>query len=208
MVWQGSDTTENASMKVLIADDHEVIRAGVKQWLKGWTVFEAVHAHEVIKLYRKHRPDVVVIETRLPGDGLDCLARLKSDYADSQVLMFSRDDNPTYLARSVALGARGYLSKRTTSKQFLSALKTVADGGDVWTQDTLHHTSEANIPQLTKRENDVLKQLALGLNNREIGKALGISYETVKEHVQHILRKLQVEDRTRAAVWAVQQELV
>jgi DNA-binding NarL/FixJ family response regulator len=198
-------------LKILIADNHEVTRAGLTQWLKNHTIIEALSADEAVKLYRRHDPDVVVIESRLPGDGLDCLARIKRDDPESQVLMFSGYDNPTYLARSLALGAQGYLSKGGTSKEFLSAIKTVADGGNVWTDETLRRVSGSlskTIAGLTRRESEVLKQLALGLTNKEIAQALGISYETVKEHVQHILRKLSVTDRTQAAVWAVRKELV
>jgi DNA-binding NarL/FixJ family response regulator len=124
--------------------------------------------------------------------------------------MFSGYDNPTYLARAVALGARGYLSKGVTREEFLSAIKKVADGGDVWSSDVLQRVSGALSKDagLTPREGQVLKQLAFGLENREIGLALGISYETVKEHIQHILKKLKVSDRTQAAVWAVREGLV
>jgi DNA-binding NarL/FixJ family response regulator len=192
-------------MKVLIADEHEVVRLGLSQWLKGHSIIEALSADEALKLYKKHKPDVVVLESRLPGDGLECLARIKDN-----VLMFSGYDNPTYLARAVALGARGYLLKGVTRDEFLSAIKKVADGGDVWSSDVLQRVSGALSKDagLTPREGQVLKQLAFGLENREIGLALGISYETVKEHIQHILKKLNFEHRTQAAVWAVKQGLV
>jgi DNA-binding NarL/FixJ family response regulator len=198
-------------MKVLIADAHEVIRVGLKHWLKQWTVVEALDAASALKLYRKHNPDVVVIESRLPGDGLDCLARIKRDDPEARVLMFSGYDNPTYIARAVALSAQGYLSKGATSKEFVAAVKTVADGGHVWTDETLRRVSgklSKTIAGLTPREGEVLKQLTFGLTNKEIAQALDISYETVKEHVQHILSKLSVTDRTQAAVWAVRKELV
>jgi DNA-binding NarL/FixJ family response regulator len=104
------------------------------------------------------------------------------------------------------------LSKSVTNKEFVAAVKSVAAGDDVWTRDELRRVSGALAgtggQQLTKREGEVLKQLAFGLTNKEIAQALGISYETVKEHVQHILRKLGVTDRTQAAVWAVRNELV
>ncbi len=164
-------------------------------------------ADEAVRLYKKHKPDVVVIESRLPGDGLECLARIGRE---ANVLMFSGHDNPTYLARSLALGAKGYLSKGVTSKEFLAAIKKVAAGGDVWNDETLQRLCGA-LPKsagLTPRESDVLKQLAFGLTNKEIAMALGISYETVKEHVQHLMRKLDMGDRTQAAVWAVKQGLV
>jgi DNA-binding NarL/FixJ family response regulator len=199
-------------MKLLIADGHEVVRLGLKDWCKGWTLFEASDIDDAAKLYRKHKPDVTVIESRLPGDGLECLSRIKAIDAGSHVLMFSGYDNPTYVARAIALGAQGYLSKSVTNKEFVAAVKSVAAGDDVWTRDELRRVSGALAgtggQQLTKREGEVLKQLAFGLTNKEIAQALGISYETVKEHVQHILRKLGVTDRTQAAVWAVRNELV
>ena len=85
-------------MKVLIADDHEVVRLGLKQWLKNNTILEATNADEAIKLYKRHDPDVVVIDTRLPGGGLDCLARIKHNDPEARALMFSSHDNPTYVA--------------------------------------------------------------------------------------------------------------
>jgi DNA-binding NarL/FixJ family response regulator len=128
--------------------------------------------------------------------------------------MFSGYENPTYIARAVALGALGCVLKTASSKEILAAVKAVAKGDNIWTPELLRRVSgslltsgKADVP-LTKREGEVLKQLALGLTNKEIAHALGISYETVKEHVQHILRKLGVSDRTQAAVWAVRKNLV
>jgi DNA-binding NarL/FixJ family response regulator len=128
--------------------------------------------------------------------------------------MFSGNDNPTYVARAVALGAQGYLPKTASGKEIIAAVRAVAGGEDLWTRDLLRRVSGALASNsntgvmLTKREGEVLKQLAFGLSNKEIAQALGISYETVKEHVQHILRKIGVSDRTQAAVWAVRKELV
>src|SRR5262249_20829594 len=132
----------------------------------------------------------------------------------ARVLMISGHDNPTYIARAVALGAQGFLSKSAPPAEILAAIKTVATGEDLWTREILRRVSGALAAHsqidvmLTKREGEVLKQLAFGLTNKEIAQALGISYETVKEHVQHILRKIGVADRTQAAVWAVRKELV
>ena len=157
---------------------------------------------------------MTVLEARLPGDGLACLSRIKLENRDAAVLMFSGYENPTYIARSVALGAQGYILKTATGKEILAAVKSAADGKDIWTRESLRCVSGSLSStngldvQLTKREGEVLKQLALGLTNKEIGLALGISYETVKEHVQHTLRKLGVNDRTQAAVWAVRKNLV
>jgi DNA-binding NarL/FixJ family response regulator len=133
------------------------------------------------------------------------------------VLMFSSFDNPTYLARSLALGAAGYLLKTASQKQILNAIRAVAAGDSIWSGEELRRVTGAlgaptaatsDDVHLTKRESEVLKQIAFGLTNKEIAQSLGISYETVKEHVQHILQKLAVSDRTQAAVWAVRRNLV
>jgi DNA-binding NarL/FixJ family response regulator len=151
------------------------------------------------------------------GDGLSCLARIKTEDPDLPVLMFSTHDNPTYVARAVALGAAGFLLKRCSREQIIEAIHIAAQGEQVWTREELRRVTGAlSTPRLpvdvevplTKRENEVLKQLAFGLTNKEIAQSLGISYETVKEHVQHILRKIGVSDRTQAAVWAVRKGLV
>jgi DNA-binding NarL/FixJ family response regulator len=133
-----------------------------------------------------------MLDVRMPdGDGLNCLARIKLDQPDTPVVMFSSHDNPTYVARAVALGAAGYIPKSAGRNEIISAIQTAASGESIWSREEL-----------------VLKQLALGLTNKEIAQSLGISYETVKEHVQHILRKIGVSDRTQAAVWAVRRNLV
>jgi DNA-binding NarL/FixJ family response regulator len=209
------------AVSLLIVDDHEVVRAGLKSMLQGTDikiVAEADNGGSVMKLTTKHKPDVVLLDVRMPDtDGLSCLARIKLDHPNVPVVMFSGFDNPTYIARAVALGAAGYLSKNSSKKEIVDAIHTAAKGDTIWTRDELRRVTgalatprvgvEIEVP-LTKRENEVLKQLAFGLTNKEIAQALGISYETVKEHVQHILRKIGVSDRTQAAVWAVRKELV
>jgi len=207
--------------KLLIADHHEVIRFGLREILKGddfHIIGEADNGKEALKLVVKERPDIVVLSVRIPnGGGLECLARIKLAAPALPVVMFSGEENPTYMARALALGASGYLSKSAGASEIVEALKAVAKGESIWSKEELRRVSGALSPMqgakeiaipLTKREQEVLKQLALGLTNKEIGKALGISYETVKEHVQHILKKLGVSDRTQAAVWTVRNKLV
>lgn len=209
------------AIELLIADDHEVVRAGLRTLLEGTDIkiiAEATGGDAALKLTKKHKPDLVLLDVRMPdGNGLDCLARIKLDLPDTPVVMFSSFDNPTYVARAVALGASGYLSKSTGRKELVEAISTAASGETIWSRDELRRVTGAlatprngseNDVSLTKREGEVLKQLAFGLTNKEIAQSLGISYETVKEHVQHILRKIGVSDRTQAAVWAVRRNLV
>ena len=162
--------------------------------------------------------DIVLLDVRLPeGDGLKILSNLKDTHPDLPVLMISTFDNATYMARSVALGASGYVLKNVDQPVLLERIRKVAAGDTVWRREELRRVSGAlSTPRmpidvevtLTQRESEVLHQLAHGLTNKQIAEALGISYETVKEHVQHILRKIGVSDRTQAAVWAVRQGLV
>ena len=208
-------------IKVVIADDHEVVREGLKVLLNGGEfqiVGEASTGNAALKLVQKHRPDVVVLDVRMPdGDGLESLARIKLDHPQTPVVMFSSFDNPTYVARAVALGAAGYISKSLNSSEIVASIRAAASGESIWSREELRRVTGALSPPkpgdaidvpLTKRESEVLKQLAFGLTNKEIAQVLGISYETVKEHVQHILRKIGVSDRTQAAVWAVRKNLV
>lgn len=209
------------AIDLLIVDDHEVVRSGLKTLLEGTdikVVAEASGGNAGFKLANKHRPDVVLLDVRMPeGDGLNCLARIKLDLANIPVVMFSSFDNPTYVARAVALGAAGYVLKSASRDEIIKAIRAAAAGETIWSREELRRVTgalaaprngtDSDVP-LTKRESEVLKQLAFGLTNKEIAQSLGISYETVKEHVQHILRKVGVTDRTQAAVWAVRKNLV
>lgn len=209
------------SINVLIVDDHEVVRLGLAS-LFGDTdikvLAEATTGDEAVRVALKRNPDVVLLDIRMPGgDGLTALGRIKLDRPDMPVVMYSTYDNPTYVARAVALGASGYVLKESSREHLISSIRTAATGESAWTRDELRRvtgalatprlSSDVEVP-LTKRESEVLRQLSLGLTNKEIAQSLHISYETVKEHVQHILRKIGVSDRTQAAVWAVRKGLV
>ena len=209
------------SVKLLIADDHEVVRCGLRSLIADTDieiVAEATTGEQAIQLALETNPDVVLLDIRMPGgDGLNALGRLKLERPDMPILMLSTYDNPTYVARAVALGAAGYVLKGVGREQLLESIHKVARGEGAWTRDELRRVTGAlatprlnadvEVP-LTQRESEVLRQLALGLTNKEIAQALQISYETVKEHVQHILHKVGVSDRTQAAVWAVRKGLV
>ena len=210
------------TIRLLLADDHDLLRLGFQALLASHDdleiVAEAASGEQAYEAVAACNPDLVVLDVRMAqGDGLNCLGRLKLEYPDLPVLMISSYDNPTYVARAVALGASGYLLKSSTGEELVEAIRTVAAGESVWKREALRRMTGAlatprlnvdvEVP-LTQRESEVLQQMALGLTNKEIAQVLGISYETVKEHVQHVLRKVGVADRTQAAVWAVRSGLV
>ena len=212
--------TQESKIRLLIADDQEVVRCGLKALLAGTeikVIAEVTTGRAAVEYALAHDVDVVLMDVRMPdGDGLNALGRIKLDKPNMPILMFSNFDNPTYIARALALGASGYLLKGCAREELVNAIGAAAAGENAWTRDELRRvTGSLATPRLaadvevslTKRESEVLQQLTNGLTNKQIAETLHISYETVKEHVQHILRKIGVSDRTQAAVWAVRKGL-
>lgn len=209
------------TIRLLFVDEHEIVRLGLRQMLTGTDIEISDVASTLDEGYSKFvasKFDIVLMDVRLPGgDGLQLLGKVRTHTPTQPVLVFSSYDNPTYVARAVALGANGFLLKTDSQERILDAIRHAATGESIWSREELRRVTgslatmrlggDSEIP-LTQREGEVLKQLANGLTNKEIALSLGISYETVKEHVQHILRKIGVSDRTQAAVWAVRKNLV
>ncbi len=209
------------SVRLLIADDHEVIRTGLATLLKGSdieVVAQAGTGKETVKQAEETKPDVILLDIRMPdGDGLVTLEKLRTTVPAAKVVMLSTYDNPTYIARAVALGANDFLLKGASRDAIIETITAAAAGESPSRSGELRHIAgtmkvrqvvdDDEVP-LTQRETQVLRHVALGLSNKEIGRSLEISVETVKEHVQNILRKIAVNDRTQAAVWAVRKNLV
>ncbi|MFO0869469.1 MAG: response regulator transcription factor [Pirellulales bacterium] len=209
------------SIKLLVADDHEVVRRGLHTLFKDSDVkiiAEAATGKEAVEQTLKHKPDVVLMDIRMPeSDGLEAIEKLRKKAPDVPIVILSTYDNPTYVARSVALGAFDYVLKGAPRKDLISAVARAARR-DHPTESSILQRVKVTLEKkregvgeempLTERETQVLRHIALGLSNREIARSLEISVETVKEHVQNILRKIQCTDRTQAAVWAVRNELV
>jgi DNA-binding NarL/FixJ family response regulator len=210
-------------VKLLVVDDHEVVRTGLVSLLSGSNVkivAEASSSAEAVKMASKHKPDVILLDIRMPdGDGLDAMEKIKKSAPNASVVVLSTYDNPTYVARAVASGASDYMLKGASRSELLTAINAAADGkspssvgelakvaGSMAKRNTVE--IDGGEISLTNRETQVLRHVALGLSNKEIAHALDISIETVKEHVQNILRKIAVTDRTQAAVWAVKKGLV
>lgn len=210
------------SIKLVVADDHEVVRSGIGTLLEGSEVDIvglAGTVDETVTLTESKSPDVVLLDVRLgKEDGLTALELIRSKAPEVSVVMMSTYDNPTYVARAIALGATDYILKDSSRIDVLEAIQRAASKElpsetsilrrvQATMEKRKDRTDSKDVP-LTNRELQVLRHIALGLSNREIGTSLNISVETVKEHVQNILRKLDSTDRTAAAVWAVKSGLI
>jgi DNA-binding NarL/FixJ family response regulator len=206
------------SVRLLILDDHEVVRLGLMSVLQGTdveVVGQAADSAQALKLAQEQRPDVVLMDVRLANetDSFDALERLREVLPSTRVIMLSTYDNPTYMARAITLGASDYVLKGSPCDVLLASIRTVARGEEPVRSEALRRVTAALsrngadeiLPELTRRETQVLRHVALGLSNKEIARSLDVSVETVKEHVQNMLRKLRLTDRTQAAVWAVRQ---
>lgn len=211
-------TISIVTLQIVIADDHPVVVEGIRSQFDqsvAKIVGVATDAQSLVQQVEESKPDVIVMESRLgKKDALRALE--KFDLATRPpVVVFSVYPDATHIARAAALGCHDYILKSSPLEELLDAIQR-AGRGEPTPDDSLLNTVRTrmrsnagnSLVDLTNREMQVLRHVSMGLSNREVGKSLGISVETVKEHVQNILRKLNVNDRTQAAVWAVKHELI
>ncbi len=202
--------------KILLADSQPIIHHGVRAAFAQEPEFEIVSAatksDQILSHAQRHQPNLLITEARLDGkDALKTLEQVMPQHEDIVVIVFSDNVDSFNIARAEALGCYEYIPKTLPCEALVSAAKNGIHGSprtpDSLLQKTQLRLKDTRLPVnarsvLTAREIQVIRHVAMGLKNREIGVSLGISVETVKEHVQNILRKLQVNDRTQAAVKA------
>lgn len=214
--------------KIIIIDDHQLFREGVKRILEFEESFEVVaegdDGSDIISLYKEHMPDVVLMDINMPGkNGVEATAELIREFPDAKVIMLSIHDDESYVTHALKSGALGYMLKEMDADEIVEAIKVVANGGSYLhpkvTKNLVaefrrlsehenkgsFHQTEVRRPfhLLTKRECEVLQLLTDGQSNRAIGETLFISEKTVKNHVSSILQKMNVNDRTQAVVTAI-----
>lgn len=212
----------NMAVKIMIADDHSMIREGLKNLLELdgdiQVIAEAVDGEDCLEKLQLVKPDVLLLDINMSKkNGLEVLKSLKSRRSKLKVLVLTVHNETEYLMKAVDIGVNGYVLKDSESAELKKAIFTVADG-ETYIQPSLIPALNAKmietnkdaekIKSLTKRELDVLKLLAVGMFNKEVGKRLEISERTVKNHVSNIFKKLGVTDRTQAAVFAIRNNLV
>ena len=210
-------------MKVILVDDHTLVRRGLAHLLatcvEGAEVTEAGSADEAVEMLSSEPHDVALVDVRMPGrDGLELLREIRSSWPNLPVIMLSSYDNGEYVKAALAEGAAGYLLKDTTPEDLAQAILVALSGaGNVLSPRAVRNLFEgSNFPDeaspgessipiagLTRRELDVLQLLALGHSNREISRQLFLSEKTVKAHLAAVFRKLGVSSRTQAALAAI-----
>jgi two-component system, NarL family, invasion response regulator UvrY len=204
-------------MKVLLVDDHEIVRSGLRNLLAAvgnTQISEAATGRDALLRLRQDRPDLVLLDLKLPGiGGLELLRRILLEDKAAQILVVSMHSEPLYAARAMELGARGYLSKNASAEELLTAVRRVAGGGryienDIAQELALRKISSGHdLQDLTERDLEIMRLLAEGMSLAEIADALGIGYKTVANECSHIKAKLGVtrtNDLVRLAMtWGV-----
>ena len=206
--------------RMIIADDHELVRAGLRNMLAGdrslTLVGEASNGREALELCQELQPDLALLDIRMPEmDGLAATQAIRHACPQTHVLIMTTHANPDYLLAALKAGAAGYVLKDITRHELLSIIRRVLSGqavlsGEIVARALQHIVDQQSSPpsdQLTPRERQVLAQIIEGYTNRQIAQTLSISLGTVKFHVEHIIAKLGVTDRTQAAVRAVENGL-
>lgn len=198
-------------IRILIVDDHPAICKGLKATLDPEPDMEVVGVGNTrdaaVRLFREHRPDITLMDLGLAGDveGLDAIREIRAEFPDARIIVFSalRGDEDVY--QSLRAGAITFLAKETGEDELMKTIREVHAGNRPIPQDVARKLADRlTLESLTERETQVLKLIADGLRNKEIAAELHISEETVQGHVKNVLRKLKVNDRTKAAMVATQ----
>jgi DNA-binding NarL/FixJ family response regulator len=204
----------DSRIRILVADDHFLVRMGLIALVNTEPDMEiageAADGAQVVQLYEKLQPDLVLMDLRMPvKDGIRATAEICSRNPQARVLMLTTYDGDTDIHRAMEAGAQGYVLKNTTGDQLIPALRAVSAGKRWIPREIAARLASRNLfEELTPRELQVLNEMAKGLANKEIADVLKITEYTVKDHLKNILGKMRVTDRTEAVTVAVQRGII
>ena len=208
-------------IRVVVVDDHAVVRAGLRALLEREpgidTVDEAANADEAMFRMIEHKPDVLLIDVTMPGtSGIDAIPKLKEASPATKVLVLSMHDDPGYVRDAFAAGANGYVLKEAADTEVVAAIREVAGGGSYvnaalgarMVAADAKDAADARADPLSEREHEVLRLLALGHTNQEIAKTLFISVRTAETHRAHIMQKLGFSSRAELVRYALAKQII
>lgn len=205
------------TVRILIADDHPVVRTGLGGMIAGEpdleVVAEAADGSEARRLASRHRPDVVLMDLKMPEmDGVSATATIREEQPDVQVLVLTTYNSDADILKALEAGATGYLLKDAPKEELFDAIRNAAEGKSSLTPDVASRVVERmRVPQeqsLSSRETEILELVSAGTSNKEIAKTLWVSETTVKSHLLHAFEKLGVDDRTAAVTTALKRGLI
>jgi DNA-binding NarL/FixJ family response regulator len=205
---------EETRIRILSVDDHALLREGIAAIVNSQPdmllVSQAATGAEAIQQFREHKPDVTLMDLRLPDrSGIDTRIAIRSEFADARVVMLTTFEGDVEIQRALEAGARGYLLKNMPPNEMIETIRHVNSGTKRIPALVAAHLAEhCTDESLTAREIDVLRRIAGGNRNRDIAELLFISEETVKVHIRHIMEKLGASDRTQAVAIAVRRGIV
>ena len=209
-----NDTGSGGTIRILCVDDHPLVRKGIASILANEAdmelVAEANNGHEAVALFREHKPDVVLMDLRMPElDGTSATRMIRQESPDAKIIALTSYDGDQDIYRALEAGVRGYILKEMVHTEVVRAIRTVHSGKRLMPQEVAERLSEY-FPQvaLTPREVEVLGCVAKGMANKEIATRLGTASGTVKMHIQNILAKLGASDRTHAVTIAMERGIL